>query len=132
MKASAWLVFVSLLVVSQTAWAAGDFDGTKTLVCATTEAIIFEPGQTCEKGLPEKMGAPEHVRVDFGKKVIVGSKRMTEIRLMEKNNEQITLQGSNIDFGWTLVISRQTGKMTATITGQETVVVRFGTCTALE
>jgi hypothetical protein len=90
------------------AWAAGDFDGTKTLLCASVEAIGCESGEACEKGLPESIGAPQFMRIDFAKKVIVGPKRTADIRLMEKNDEQITLQGYELDLGWALALDRET------------------------
>lgn len=131
MRTLACLLFVGLVVVSLPAWAAEDFDGTKTLICASIEAIVCEPGEACEKGLPETVGAPQFMRVDFGRKVIVGPKKTTEIRLMDKGDEQITLQGSELSFSWTFVLDRETGKMTATIAGRESAFVIFGACTPL-
>jgi hypothetical protein len=132
MKSLICLFVVGLLFFSLPAWAAEDFDGTKTLLCASVEAIGCEPGESCEKGLPESFGAPQFMRVDFGKKVIVGPKRTTEIRLMEKSDDQITLQGSELGFGWAFILDRETGKMTVTLAGMDSAFVIFGACTTLQ
>jgi hypothetical protein len=132
MKSLVFLVVVGLLCANLPAWAAEDFDGTKTLLCASVEAIGCKPGEACEKGLPESIGAPQFMRIDFGKKVIVGPMRTAEIKLIEKNDEQITLQGYELDMGWTLALDRETGKMTVTFAGLESAFVIFGACAALQ
>ena len=132
MRSLVFLVVVGLLCANLPAWAAGDFDGAKTLLCASVEAISCEPGEACEKGPPEIIGAPQFMRIDFGKKVIAGPLRTAEIRLIEKNDDQITLQGYELDMGWTLALDRATGKMTVTFAGLESAFVIFGACTALQ
>jgi hypothetical protein len=132
MKSFICLVVAGLLCASFPAWAAEDFDGTKTLLCASVEAISCEPGEACEKGLPDSIGAPQFMRIDFARKVIVGPKRTADIRLMEKNDEQIMLQGYELDLGWALALDRETGKMTVTFAGRESAFVVFGACTALQ
>ncbi len=122
---------ITLLLAISPAGAEDVFDGTKPLLCATVEAINCGPGEQCEKGLPEIIGAPQFMRVDFKNKVIIGPKRATEIRLMERNDEQITLQGYELGMGWTLVIDRTAGKMTVTFAKAESAFVVFGACTTL-
>ena len=92
MKILAYSIIVGLLLVPYQTWAE-DYDGTKPLLCASVEAISCEPGEPCEKGTPESIGAPQFMRVDFSRREIIGPKRTTPIRLMEKTAEQVTLQG---------------------------------------
>ena len=103
-------------------------DGSKPLICATVEAITCSRGEPCEKGLPEDMGAPQFMRIDFSKKEIVGSRLTTPIRMMEIDNLQITLQGFELGMGWTMVIDRATGRTSITLTGRDETYVIFGTC----
>jgi hypothetical protein len=131
MKILAYSIIVGLLLVSYQVWAE-DYDGTKPLLCASVEAISCEPGEPCEKVTPEGIGAPQFMRVDFSKKEIVGPKRTTPIRLMEKTDEQVTLQGFELGMGWTFTIDRTTGKMAATLIGREASFVIFGACTPLQ
>jgi len=130
MKTFTFLIMVSLLFVSYQAWAE-DYDGTKPLLCASVEAIICEPGEPCEKGLPEGIGAPQFMRVDFSRKELIGPKRTTAIRLMEKTDEQLTFQGFELGMGWTFALNRTTGKMAVTLIGREAAFVVFGACTPL-
>jgi hypothetical protein len=104
-------------------------DGTKPLICATIHAVSCVPGEDCEKGLPESVGAPQFLRIDFAKKEVVGPKRTSQIRLMEKSEELITLQGYELGMGWTLALERATGKATITFAGKNEGFIIFGACT---
>jgi hypothetical protein len=122
------ILFLCSSAVTVFAQAPGPIDGTKMLIYASVEAITCSRGEPCEKGLPEEMGAPQFMRIDFGKKEIVGANVTTSIRLMEMDNEQITLQGYELGMGWTMVIERATGKTAITLTGRDDTFVIFGTC----
>jgi hypothetical protein len=125
------LVVATLLMMVLPTGADEVFDGTRPLLCATIEAIDCAPGEQCERGLPEIVGAPQFMRIDFAKKEVVGPKRSSEILLMHKNDEQLTLQGYELDMGWTLAIDRNTGRMTVTFAGGESAFLIFGACTPL-
>ena len=132
MKALGPLIFAVLLCVAVPLFAEEDpFDGTKPLLCASVEAIDCDPGETCERGIPEMMGAPQFLRIDFAKKEIIGPRRTAKILIVEKNDEQITLQGYEIGLGWTIAIERGTGKITTTFAGADTAFIVFGACTPL-
>jgi hypothetical protein len=130
MRMIAGLILFGLLVAVAPASAGDDFDGTKPLLCASIEALDCDPGTPCERGIPEIMGAPQFLRVDFAKSEIAGPKRMTKIRFVEKYDEQIILQGHEIGLGWTLAIDRFTGNMRATFVGGDASFIIFGACTA--
>ena len=123
------IITMFFLTVSLTAAAEDAFDGTKTLLCASLEALDCTPGESCEKGLPEVIGAPQFLRIDFAKKEIIGPKNTTAIQRLEKGDEQLTLQGYEVGMGWTLALDRFTGKMTVTFSGSEQAFVIFGVCT---
>jgi len=108
-----------------------DFDGSKPLICATMEAHDCDAGETCKRGLPGSVGAPVFLRIDFGKKEIVGPKRTTQIKNMEKSNEQIIMQGTELGLGWTLALDGASGALTATLVNRDTAVVLFGACTPM-
>ena len=124
------MITAFLLTAPLTAVAGDAFDGTNALLCASIEAIDCTSGEDCEKGLPDVIGAPQFLRIDFAKKEIVGPKRTTPILLMDKSDEQITLQGFEVGMGWVLALDRLTGKMTTTLAGREGAFVIFGACTA--
>lgn len=110
---------------------AGDFDGSKLLICASVEAIDCASGEECTKGRPDDIGAPNFLRIDFAQKVIVGPKQTTPIVSMDKTDTQILLQGKELGYGWTLALDQESGKMSATLVNREGVVVLFGPCTPL-
>jgi hypothetical protein len=123
------MIAVFFLTLAFTAAADDSFDGTKTLLCASLEAMDCTPGEQCNKGLPEEIGAPQFLRIDFAKKEIIGPKNTTAILRLEKGDEQLTLQGSEVGMGWTLALDRTTGKMSLTLAGGEQAFVIFGVCT---
>jgi hypothetical protein len=110
---------------------AGDFDGSKMLICAPVEAMDCVSGDGCERKLPEEVGAPAFMRVDVQKKVIVGPKQTSQIMLVDKDDEQILLQGKERTFGWTISLSQDDGKMVATLADNSGAFVLFGSCTPL-
>jgi len=110
---------------------AGDvFDGTKPLLCSSIEALDCDPGEVCDRGIPEMMGAPQFLRIDFAKKEIAGPVMTTTIRSMEKDAEQIVLQGYEVGLGWTLALERATGNMRITFAGWDATFIIFGACTS--
>lgn len=120
----------TMVIAFGTAFAA-DFDGSKALICATTEAMDCVAGNQCTKGRPDDIGAPKFFRIDFSKKIIYGPKRSTPIAAMDTTDEQILLQGKEMEYGWTLALDQDSGNMTATLVNREGVFVLFGSCTPL-
>jgi hypothetical protein len=110
---------------------AGDFDGSKALICAPVQAIVCHAGETCETGMPDEVGAPSFLRIDFAKKAIVGVKRITPIRTMEQDDKQILLQGTEMGVGWNLALDVADGKMVGTMNNRDGAFVLFGSCTPL-
>jgi hypothetical protein len=117
-----------LVLAALPAWA-GDFDGSKLLLCATVEALDCAPGTACEKSMPAEIGAPVFFRIDFAGKALVGPKRTAPIELMQKTDTQILLQGTELGYAWTVVLDAETGEMATTLANREGVFVIFGACT---
>ncbi|WP_423761537.1 hypothetical protein [Burkholderia sp. NLJ2] len=109
---------------------AGDFDGSKPLLCATVEAHACDPGLACARALPADVGAPRFLSIDFNKKTIAGPARSAPIQFMERDQNQIAMQGTELGFAWTLLLDTRDGTMTATLVNREDAVVVFGDCTA--
>ena len=47
-----------------------DFDGSKPLICATVETHDCVAGEICLRGLPQSIGVPQFMRIDFDKKIV--------------------------------------------------------------
>jgi len=115
------------------AWGAvaADFDGSKALICAPVEALDCTAGAPCQKGNPDDIGAPAFVRLDFGKKIVIGPQRNTPISVLEKSDSELLAQGTEQGYGWTIAVDVKSGRMSATLTDREGVFVLFGSCTPL-
>ncbi len=110
---------------------AGDFDGSKPLICAAAEARDCVSGDHCANGLPVDFALPTFMRVDIEKRTVSGPRRTTQVQLMEKEARQILLQGTELGYAWTLVLNSEDGTMSASIASRDGVYVVFGSCTPL-
>lgn len=107
---------------------AADFDGSKPLICAPTEAVDLLAGEDIHKARPADIGAPSFLRVDIANKKISGPNRDTPIKFVEKDKLQILLQGTELGFAWTLALDQKEGGMTITFVDHAGAVVLSGAC----
>jgi hypothetical protein len=108
---------------------AGDFDGSKRLICATLQAMECVAGKDCSKGLAADIGAPTFMRIDFEQKAVIGPMRTSPVQLMEASGEQLLLQGTELGFAWAIALDQVDGSMSATLVDRGGVFVLFGACT---
>ena len=90
---------------------AADFDGSKVLICAPVEAIDCAPGESCRKGAPAHAGLPAFIRIDIAKMVMIGPKRTSPIASIERSEQQILLQGTELGSGWTIALDQNSGAL---------------------
>jgi hypothetical protein len=112
---------------------AGDFDGSKELICAVMDLVECQPGGKCH--------IPQFLKINFKEKKISaiqadGSKRTTTIENFEKIDGKVIIQGAEDGIegvrdgvGWSLAIAEETGKTVLTASGDEVGFVIFGACT---
>jgi hypothetical protein len=129
------LVILALLLISglPSHVLAGDFDGSRPLLCAVTKTIECTPDGECLRGEAESIDMPAFLKIDFAKKTISGTRqdgtvRTTEIKIMERVDGELILQGVQNGKGWTMVISEATGKATITASDNQVGFVVFGAC----
>jgi len=118
-----------ILAMSTTTAVAADFDGSRPLICATTQALDCVAGDECLDGEASDVGAPTFMRIDFAQKAVIGPKRTTPVLLMSDDSDQVTLQGHELGFGWTIALSKTTGEMSASLVDRNGAYVLFGSCT---
>jgi hypothetical protein len=123
------LVFLVLGCVAISPVLASDFDGSKALICATVEARDCVLTRRCYAGEAWEVGAPAFMRVDFAKKTITGTERTTAIAAMEKNENQLLMQGAELGLGWTLAINQTNGYFSGSMTNMDGTFLLFGSCT---
>jgi hypothetical protein len=117
-------------LLCSTTWAFGaDFDGSRALICATVDAHECDPGEVCLRGLPDDVGAPRFLRVDFTAKTIAGPKRTTQIRYLDTSADQVLMQGTELGYAWTIALDKTDGSMSMTFVNREDTFVVFGYCT---
>jgi hypothetical protein len=110
---------------------AADFDGSKRLICATIDAHACDPGIACTRALPADLGLPRFLTLDFDKRVVVGPAHTTPMASVIKGGDQVLVLGTEMGFGWTLVVDSVDGEMTLTIANRDDAFVLFGNCTPL-
>jgi hypothetical protein len=120
---------VAGLLCLTTAVFGADFDGSKRLICATVDAHACDPGEVCLRGLPDDVGVPRFMRIDFAEKTIAGPKRTTQIRYMDNSAYQILMQGTELGYAWTVVLNKTDGSMSMTLVNRDDTFAVFGYCT---
>ena len=110
---------------------AGDFDGSKPLICAPVEVVDCVPGVPCFADTPQEMGAPRFLRIDFARKVVSGPKHEAKIAALETSERQLLLQGVEAGHAFSIALDREGGRMTATLSDASGAFVLFGSCTPL-
>jgi len=129
------LLILALLLISglPSHVLAGDFDGSKPLLCAVIETIECTPDGECLRGEAESIDMPAFLKINFSKKTISGTRqdgtvRTTEIKSMEQVDGKLILQGVQNGKGWTMIVSEATGEATITASDDQVGFVVFGAC----
>ncbi len=112
---------------------AGDFDGSKTLLCVPGEAVDCLARGNCWQRTPDDLGIPRFITVDFRAKRLSGrsaeGEETTAIQNVQSIDGKQILQGAENGRGWSIVIDEQTGDMSAAVADQSAGFVLFGSCT---
>ena len=123
----------------QTAFA-GDFDGLKPLAGSVDKIIEINIHKIIDDVDPDTVGLPRNFFIDFKEKMLRPSKdslvrKTTKINRVEHIENKLILQGvnegvENIDDGlaWSIIISKNTGKLVLSASGDGVAYVVFGTC----
>ena len=110
------------------------FDGSSPLLCATIEAIECSTLDECTVGTPESVNIPQFLKFNFKAKQVEAvtprkKKRKSNIRRLERVDGKLVVQGIEQGRGWSIVISEKTGKLSASIVGDQLGFLVFGACT---
>jgi hypothetical protein len=107
-------------------------DASKPLRCTPTEAAQCDLAAQCEPVSFEEAEIPPAIRVDFAGKQIASpdGARTSPIRSVDVEETVLIVQGSQNGRGWSLVVERPTGQMSASVSEAEGSFVLAGTCAA--
>lgn len=120
---------------------AGDFNGSRPMLCATIKAAQCTPAKGCEDVSLEDVGLPRFAVIDVEKKEIhpartTGVKRVSPIERVESVEGKLILQGAEEGvegvrdgLGWTIAIGEDSGELVLTASGEGVAFIVFGACT---
>jgi hypothetical protein len=115
---------------------AAELDGSSNLVCAAVNVVACAEGPGCVQGLAKTFELPEFLFMDFKGKLVrahreSGITEVSPFKNVEESNTQLIVQGVENGHGWGISIDRKTGRMTATLSGEQVSYMVFGACTAI-
>jgi hypothetical protein len=137
------IILICLLIIPFLAFA-DDFDGSKPLSGSVDKILEIYPSRINNDADPDTVGLPRNFFIDFQEKIIRPSKdslirRTSKIKRVEHIENKLILQGiedgvENVDDGlaWSIAISKKTGKVVLSASGDGVAYAVFGTCTAVE
>ncbi len=123
---------------------AGDFDGSKPLSGSISKIVEINPYKIINDVDPDTVGLPKNFIIDFEGKKVRPSKdslirRTSQIKRVEHIENKLILQGveegvENVDDGlaWSMAISKKSGMVVLSASGDGVAYVVFGTCTPAE
>lgn len=114
--------------------AAATYDGSVPLICALIEVMDCASGADCQRGAPDSVNLPQFVKLNFTEKTMSTTEaaqrqQTTPIKQLEQFDGSMILQGVEDSRPWSMVIAKDTGKMSATVADEQSGFVIFGACT---
>src|SRR5262249_11629236 len=89
----------------------------------------------CQNNMFESLHLPQFIKVDLVAKRASGAENGEEeaapIQQVERLDDRLILQGVQNGRGWSMVIVKETGDMTLSVSGDDAVWLAFGACTPL-
>ena len=143
LRSPRFMFLFCLFIIPYSAFA-GDFDGSKPLSGSVDKILEIYPSRISNDADPDTVGLPQNFFIDFEEKIVRPSKdslirRTSKIKRVEHIENKLILQGvedgvENVDDGlaWSIAISKKTGKVVLSASGDGVAYVVFGTCTAVE
>jgi hypothetical protein len=141
-KTSALLMTVGLFTaLASPQVLAGDFDGSKPLLCANIKVLECSQAEGCQEVTLEDVGLPQFSIIDFKEKTIRPTKesgldRTTRIENLKRIAGKLIIQGAEEGLqgvreglGWTIAISEESGRWVLTASGEGVAFVVYGACT---
>ena len=104
-------------------------------LCAPIQEIECEQTGECKTNATESLNLPPFIKIDLVAKkasgVNAGQEEVAAIQRIERVDGRLILQGAQNGRGWSTVIVEETGRMTLSVSGDDTAWLAFGVCTPL-
>jgi hypothetical protein len=133
-------IFLSIILSFSFSVFAGDFDGSKPLYGTVNRILEINQFKINDNVDPDIVGLPQNFVIDFKARLIRPSKdslvrKTSKIKHIEHLENKLILQGveegvENVDDGlaWSISISKKTGKVVLSASGDGVAYVLFGRC----
>jgi hypothetical protein len=137
-----FILLVYLFIMPFTSYA-GDFDGAKLLSGSVEKVLEINRFRVSDDVDPDTVGLPRNFFIDVEEKIVLPSqesmiRRISRINHVEHIENKIILQGveegvENVEDGlaWSIAISKKTGKLILSASGDGVAYVLFGSCTVV-
>ena len=137
-------IFLIFIILIPSVSFAGDFDGSKLVVGSVEKVLEIRQFKFSDDVDPDTVGLPRRFFIDIEQKRVLPSKesmvrRISSIKHVEHIENKLILQGveegvENVDDGlaWSIAISKKTGKVVLSASGNGVAYVVFGTCTEID
>ena len=133
-----YLITAAIATFSLAGGSALAMDTDKIILCATTEVQDCLVTQGCEQVQPEDVDVPTFMRLNLRKdRIEVGDQSVAIVRKEEVENRLI-MQGAEDGsenrpdgVGWTISVSKDTGRFVATLATEQAGIILFGACTEI-
>ncbi|MGI9330171.1 MAG: hypothetical protein ACR2QB_05590 [Gammaproteobacteria bacterium] len=113
-------------------------DTDKIILCAATEVQDCLATQGCEQVQPEDVKVPTFMRLNLRKDRIEVGERSVAIERREEVENRLIMQGAEDGsenrpdgVGWTISVSKDTGRFVATLAAEQSAIIFFGACTEI-
>lgn len=113
--------------------ALAQFDGSKPLHCTATEVQECDQLAGCERRPLEVVDLPQFIEIDFKAKQVSGVRpsgveARSAVESIRKLDDVTILQGSDTGRAWSLVIEKQSGRLTASAIDHDAGFLVFAVC----
>jgi len=112
---------------------AATYDGSVPLLCAAMTVLECEETGECLRSTAESVNLPQFVKINAQQQTLSAAGKgevTTPIKRLEHLDGRLILQGGEAGRGWNLVITEETGKLSAAIVDEGGTFVIFGACTS--
>ena len=116
---------------------ADDVSDADRLLCSASEVTVCFESSDCVDVMPWELDMPQFVIVDLKKKMLSttkasGENRSTPIRFLQRQDQEIILQGAEAGRAFSFVIDEVTGLLTVAVARDGLSVSVYGACTDAE
>lgn len=129
------MVFLTVVFMAPCLASAGSIDGSSPCLCAITKIIECDSQGKCGEIAPETVNIPSFIKVDFKENILSAfnnaAPRTSPIKRVETAGRQLILQGAENQRAWSMIVTIETGKLSASVSGENYGFLLYGACTDL-